>query len=123
MSTIALETDSSCIRLWYAASVRSSAIVSITSAIARSTAASTAGVSPRPTSSTTAGSHAITCTRPGQPPIARTKRSIVIGSIECGSIVSPSSISAGTSSGSTSITYSVPGSPPCWLTSTITSAL
>ena len=66
-----------------------------------------------PTSSTTAGSHAITCTRPGQPPIARTNRSIVIGSIECGSIVSPSSISDGTSSGSTSITYSVPGSPPC----------
>ena len=103
MSTTALATESSCISVLYAASVRSSAIVSSISAIAWSTAASRAGESPSPRSSTSPGSHATITTLPDQPPTARTNRSTVAGSIPCGLIASPSSIVGAISSRSGSI--------------------
>ena len=84
--------------------MRSSATVSSTSAIAWSIAASSAGESPSPSSSTSPGSQATITTLPDQPPTARTNRSTVAGSMPCGLMTSPSSIDGAISSRSGSIT-------------------
>ena len=125
MLTIALLRASSCTATpgrRGAKLARRSATVRSTSATASPTDPATCSESPHPIDSTSAGSQAMTTTRPGHAPADLTNRSTVAGSIACGLIASPSSIEPGTDSSSGSITYSVPGVPPCRETSTITSA-
>ena len=85
-------------------------------------ASATSSDRPKPSSSTSTGSHAITITRPGHAPIDLMNRSTVCGSMPWGLIVEPSSIAPSTDCSSGSITYSVPGSPPWRLTSRMISA-
>ena len=101
---------------------RSSSTVSTTSVTAPSTAAATGGLEADTDLLDFWGSHAMTITFPGQPPVALTNRSTVSGSIPCGSICALSLMLAVDRVGLDLHHIQRPGSPPWRPTSTRTRA-